>query len=188
VFASSRFVPEVAGLGSTATCPDNPVREIAAFQNGVVYNSPLATGAETRGIEFVGNDRAFVLQRSPPTLISFIASNMAPTDLLETCGSPTFLDRYPQAKPGQPDLPGTRLFVTCFADGEIYVYDPFLPQLVKTFSVGRGPAGLVFDEHRQVAYVVGFGDNNISVVDLVPGSRTEYHVIQRIGFPRTTPR
>jgi hypothetical protein len=67
---------------------------------------------------------------------------------------------------------------------------------VKTFTVGRGPSGLVFDDtllddgvtKRNVAYVVGFGDNNISVIDLKPGSPTEYHVVQRIGFPRVTPR
>jgi DNA-binding beta-propeller fold protein YncE len=61
---------------------------------------------------------------------------------------------------------------------------------VKTFAVGRGPSGLVFDNThgREVAYVVGFGDNNISVIDLVPGSPTEYHMIQRIGFQRTAPR
>jgi DNA-binding beta-propeller fold protein YncE len=59
---------------------------------------------------------------------------------------------------------------------------------VKTFLVGRGPSGLVFDKPRKVAYVVGFGDNNISVIDLMPGRTTEYSVIQRIGFPRTSPR
>jgi len=59
---------------------------------------------------------------------------------------------------------------------------------VKTFLVGRGPSGLVFDEPRKVAYVVGFGDNNISVIDLDPAHETQYHVVQRIGFPRVTPR
>jgi hypothetical protein len=190
VLASSRFTPQVSGLGTTANnnCGDanNPVREIAAFPNGINYTSPLG-GAETRGIAFIDNEqdpslsRAFVLQRSPPTLIGFLAANMAPTDLLETCGSPTFLDKPKTSN---------RLFVTCFADGQIYVYDPEIPALVETFTVGRGPAGLVFDDthDRNAAYVVGFGDNNISVVDLVPGSRTQYHVIQRIGFPRTSPR
>ncbi|HEY7373497.1 MAG TPA: hypothetical protein VIF57_15160 [Polyangia bacterium] len=190
VLASSRFTPQVSGLGSTATCPNaqDTVREIAAFPNGITYTSPLG-GAETRGIAFIDNEqdgslsRAFVLQRSPPTLIGFLAANMAPTDLLETCGSPTFLDKWDTGV-------GDRLFVTCFADGQIYVYDPVLPGLLETFTVGRGPAGLVFDKShgRNVAYVVGFGDNNISVIDLVPGSRTEYHVIQRLGFPRTSPR
>jgi DNA-binding beta-propeller fold protein YncE len=163
-------------------------REIAAFPSGTSYNSPLG-GAEMRGVEFVGANRAFVLQRSPPALIAFLDST--PTDVLETCASPTFLDQFEAKNAGL----GPRLFVTCPADGEIYVYDPSVPRLEKTFLVGRGPAGLVFDDTldvngvpRNVAYVVGFGDNNISVVDLQPGSETEYHVIQRIGFPRTMPR
>jgi hypothetical protein len=179
VYASSRYVPQIARLGTTATCADSghPTREIAAYPDGMYYGTPLA-GAETRGIEFVG-DRAFVLQRTPPALVGFLGTT--PTDVLETCGSPTFLD--------QRDLGvGPRLFVTCFADGEIYVFDPAVPRLVKTFRVGRGPSGLVFDEHRPFAYVVGFGDNNVSVIDLEPGSPTEYQVVQRIGFPRTSPR
>jgi hypothetical protein len=185
VYATSRFVPQVAGLGTTTACPnplsDTPVREIAAFPNGTYYTSPLV-GTETRGVEFIDDRRSFVLQRSPPALIGFLDST--PTDVLETCGSPTFLDQHDSGV-------GPRLFVTCFADGEIYVFDPAVPRLVKTFRVGRGPAGLVFDEklgRRPVAYVVGFGDNNVSVIDLEPGSETEYQVIQRIGFPRTIPR
>ena len=180
IYASSRFVPQVAPLGVTAVCPqtDSSIREIAAFPNGDFYTSPL-TGTETRGIEFVG-ERAFVLQRSPPALISFL-NPYTPSEVLETCSSPTFLDQYENEV-------GIRLFVTCFADGEIYVFDPAVPQLVRTFIVGRGPAGLVFDKQRQVAYSVNFGDNDIAVIDLKPGSPTEYHVIQRIGFPRTAPR
>jgi len=180
VYATSRFVPQVAGLGTTTACPvdDTPYREIAAFPNGTYYSSPLS-GAETRGVEFIDERRSFVLQRTPPALIGFLDST--PTDVLETCGSPTFLDQHDSGV-------GPRLFVTCFADGEIYVFDPTVPRLVTTFRVGRGPAGLVFDEHRPVAYAVGFGDNNVSVIDLQPGNPTEYQVIQRIGFPRTIPR
>jgi hypothetical protein len=186
IYASSRFVPQVAPLGVTAVCPQvqGNVREIAAFPNGDFYTSPL-TGTETRGIEFV-DDRAYVLQRSPPALISFL-NPYTPSEVLETCSSPTFLEQHDNGV-------GTRLFVTCFADGEIYVFDPAVPQLVRTFVVGRGPAGLVFDDtevdgvKRNVAYSVNFGDNDIAVIDLKPGSATEYHVIQRIGFPRTTPR
>jgi hypothetical protein len=188
VYASSRYSPQVSGLGTTATCASvgSPVREIAAFPNGSFYSSPVA-GTETRGIQFA-DGKAFVLQRSPPALIAFLPSNSplfpgTPTDVLETCSSPTFLDKYDSGV-------GDRLFVTCFADGEIYVYDPTIPRLVKTLAVGRGPSGLVFDNTngRNVAYVVGFGDNNISVIDLVPGSPTEYHVVQHIGFPRVAPR
>ena len=63
-----------------------------------------------------------------------------------------------------------------------------MPRVVGTFGVGWGPAGLVFDQKRPVAYAVGFNDNNVSVINLEPGSPTEYQVIQRIGFPRTIPR
>jgi hypothetical protein len=180
IYASSRFVPQVAPLGATAVCPTTvgSVREIAAFPNGAFFGSPIA-GSETRGIEFV-DDRAFVLQRSPPSLISFLNA-YTPTEVLETCGSPTFLDQYDNGVE-------TRLFVTCFSDGEMYVFDPIVPRLVQTFNVGRGPAGLVFDKGRNVAYSVNFGDNSVAVIQLEPGSPTEYHVIQRIGFPRTTPR
>ncbi len=141
VYATSRFVPQVAGLGTTTACPLSrefaSYREIAAFPNGTYYTSPLV-GAETRGVEFIDDRRSFVLQRTPPALIGFLDST--PTDVLETCGSPTFLDQHDNGV-------GPRLFVTCFADGEIYVFDPTVPRLVKTFRVGRGPAGLVFDEN-----------------------------------------
>ncbi len=187
VYAASRYAPQVARLGTTIACPQpgNTVREIAAFPDGTFYNSPL-TGAETRGIAFFqGTDRAFVLQRTPPALIGFLGTQ--PTDVLETCGSPTFLDKYsPDAT--DPDGPDARLFVTCFADGEIYVFDPAVPRLVKSFIVGRGPAGLVFDRDKQVAYSVNFGDNDIAVIDLNPKNTTQYRVVQRIGFPRTAPR
>ena len=180
IYASSRFVPQVAPLGVTADCPQpgSSVREIAAFPSGAYYTSPLA-GSETRGIEFV-DGRVFVLQRSPPALISFL-NPYTPTEVLETCGNPTFLSQYDNGVE-------TRLFVTCTSDGEIYVYDPSVPRLVQTFLVGRGPAGLVFDQEREVAYSVNFGDNGVAVIDLKRGSPTEYHVIQRIGFPRTIPR
>jgi len=192
IYASSRYSPQVSGLGTTATCPvpSGSVREIAAFPNGATYVPPVA-GSETRGIQLVDAStdtdpnthdfREFVLQRSPPSLIRF-RDQYTPTDILETCGSPTFLDKY------ENSAHQVRLFVTCSGDGEIYVYDPALPRLVKTFAVGRAPSGLVFDSAREVAYVVGFGDNNISVIDLRPGSTTEYHVVQRMGFPRVTPR
>ena len=105
--------------------------------------------------------------------------------MLETCSSPTFL--YKSSTGGVDSL-----LVNCFDVGEMYVFDPAVPHLEKTFQIGRGPAGLVLGlspiGQRPLAYVVGFGDNNISVVDLDPTSETQYHVIQRIGFPSTVPR
>jgi hypothetical protein len=47
---------------------------------------------------------------------------------------------------------------------------------------------MFFDHNNRVAYVLNFTQNNVVVVDLAPGSPTQYHVIQRMGFPTVTPR
>jgi hypothetical protein len=202
IFASSRYVPMVQQIQATTTCADVPAnadgqrfRDIAAFPSGDSYNTGLS-GAETRGIELV-DDRPFVLQRVPPALVTFAKTYSdprgplapaTPATMIETCSNPTYLYKYTPA--GQ----NTRLLVNCYDVGEIDVFDTVTPHLMSSFSVGRGPAGLVFPPDptvafgRPVAYVVGFGDNNISVIDLAPGSPTELHVIQRIGFPTTVPR
>jgi hypothetical protein len=165
--------------------------------------NPSLVGSEMRGVAFIdpppttsnmmpppamAASRAYALERVPPDLVGFdIATNGAgvttaiPTDFTETCSSPTFLYQHDSGQ-------GPRLYVNCFDTGEIYVFDPAVPTLITTFQIGRGPAGLVFDDLRKQAYVIGFSDNNLSVVDLAPGSQTQYHVIQRIGFPTVMPR
>ena len=154
------------------------------FGSGDSFGTSL-TGSETRGIQFVksmaGTDvveHAFVLQRVPPAVVDFYQG--IPSQVLEVCQSPTFL---------QKNNAGDRLFVNCFDSGEVYVIDPFVPRVERIFTVGRGPASLVFPENDPtVAYVVGFSDNNISVVDIAPGSASQYHVVQRIGFANSVPR
>ena len=189
VFATSRYIPEVVGLTTIADCPVQGTRDVVAAPNGDLYGTSLV-GSETRGIAFTTVNtaagaitRPFVLQRTPPALVGF--DGTLPVSVLETCSSPTFLYKN-TAGEGL----GDRLFVNCYDTGEVYVFDPSVPRLEATFQVGRGPAGMVFPqgETATIAYVVGFGDNNVSVVDLRPGSPTEYHVIQRIGFPSEVPR
>jgi hypothetical protein len=138
-------------------------------------------------------NRAFVLQRTPPALIGFDLSkepnafgNFA-SDVIETCSSPTFLQAYDAGE-------GTRLYVTCFDAGQIYVFDPYVPRLIAVINAGRGPAGIAFPpgpkpgRAERLAYVVGFSANDIPVLDLTPGSETQYRVVQRIGFPSLEPR
>ncbi|MEA2697906.1 MAG: hypothetical protein QOI66_2177 [Myxococcales bacterium] len=193
-YAGSRYLPRAVGLQMTGQGDNSgaaTLDNIAVIGNGQQYVSNLP-GSETRGIQFIAplpddpfpeSGLAFVLQRVPPALLGFQVANQPPVDVLETCNSPTFLDRH-----------GTginlRLYVTCFEDGQVYVFDPRLPRLVDVIEVGRGPAGLVFSpgDDSTTMFVVGFGANNISVVDIKPGSTTENHVIQRIGFPSPVPR
>ena len=79
---------------------------------------------------------------------------------------------------------GQLIFITCYEGGEIYVVDPKVPLVVAIIEAGHGPVGLTFSPaDPTIAYVAGYADNNVSVIDLSPGSPTEYMVVQRIGFP-----
>ena len=115
--------PRSPALGTTANCP-RPARR-GARDRGVPERRVLQLAARgRRDARDPVRERhsAFVLQRSPPALVAIPARDSqrtgTPTDILETCSSPTFLDKYDDRR-GE-----TRLFVTCFDDGEIYVFDP----------------------------------------------------------------
>ncbi|HXU64086.1 MAG TPA: hypothetical protein VN962_20445 [Polyangia bacterium] len=202
IFASSRYLPLVTSLtpflsGSQSAmefnCGDN---SDVVLLNGPDSLSSGLVGSEIRGVSFFDpppsaldeGQRVFALQRVPPALIGFEVNRTVsggltstPTSVIETCSGPTFLYEHDAGN-------GMRFYVNCFDTGEIYVFDPTLPALITSFQVGRGPAGMVFDTKLPVAYVLDFSQNDIVVVDLKPGSPTEDHVIQRIGFPSTTPR
>jgi hypothetical protein len=209
VYVSSRYSPVVgsfviAGLDNSSCNPGNPNgppgdRSIAIVGTGQIMSTGLS-GAETRGIEFVsagqdaagqplGADRAFILQRTPPALVAIDVATQVPFATIEVCQSPTNLVK-------QTDAAGrtVALFVTCFDAGEVYVIDPWTPRVRTVIPIGRGPVATVLPpagaapSEATRAYVVGFGANNVAVVDLDPNSRTQYRVIQRIGFPSPTPR
>ena len=197
VFASSRYVPLVSSMApiGPSICAGDQNDDVIV-PAGNTLNSNLV-GSEMRGVEFIeppkGSQpnyaqRAYALQRVPPDLVGFDiaitntgSATATPTDVIETCSSPTFLYQHDAGD-------GPRLYINCFDTGEVYVVDPSGPTLLTTFGVGRGPAGMVFDIARPLAYVLDFSQNDVSVVDLAPGSPTQYHIIQRIGFPSVTPR
>jgi DNA-binding beta-propeller fold protein YncE len=200
IFASSRNVPRVAAVVPTVDNSCNADQQIALVGTGDGFDTTLV-GSEVRGVQFVDDaERLFALQRVPPALIGFDRGidpsgvpGIVPSDVMETCSSPTFLQSHNAAGLGQ------RLYITCFDQGEVYVVDPYLPRVTNVIEVGRGPAGLVFGpgpgdapdvdaDQTTRAYVVGFSDNDIAVLDLLPGSPTEFHITMHIGFPSTVPR
>jgi len=205
IFASSRYLPLVTSMISfgPSVCAGGDNDDVV-LPSGDGLSSGLL-GSEMRGVAFVDptdtNDFArqvYALQRVPPALVGFdvaqnesYATTAIPTSVSETCSSPTFLYQYPPSQNGvttaTADNP-LRLYVNCFDTGEVYIFDPIGPTLLTTLQVGRGPAGMVFDGAHAVAYVLNFTQNDVSVVDLAPGSPTQYHVVQRLGFPTVTPR
>jgi YVTN family beta-propeller protein len=198
IYATSRFVPRAGAfapisLGDLSGTQAQNNHDIFLANAGDVFVSPLV-GSEVRGIQIIPEiNRTFMLQRTPPALVGFNTSNgqNIPTDVVEMCNGPTFLHMTPPFQPDDDQGLDKRLFVTCFESGEVYVVDPYSPRVIAIVEVGRGPAGLAFsndDPLHPLAFVAGFGANNLSVIDLAPGSATQYHVVLRIGFPTPVPR
>jgi hypothetical protein len=213
IYAASRFSPVVGsfvvyGLDQCGVASD-PGRNLAIVGTGQILSTGLP-GSETRGFEFATKkspeapaclpaaapdpdctpDRAFILQRTPPALVAIDMATLSPFAVMEVCQSPTNLEQQRDA-----DGRTVALFVTCFDAGEIYVIDPWVPRVRAIIPVGRGPIATVFPPNDALgtggpsrAYVVGFGANNLAVVDLDPQSATRDRVIQRIGFSSATPR
>ena len=106
--------------------------------------------------------------------------------VVETCTGATEMHLHDAGR-------GPRLYVVCFEAGQIYVLDTAPLSVAGIINVGRGPTTMVLPpkgaEYDQTkVYVAGFSDNNVSVIDLAPGSQTENRVVQRIGFPQLRKR
>jgi DNA-binding beta-propeller fold protein YncE len=152
------------------------------------------SGMDIRGFALSPDrQRAYVLHRNgspqyardnPPALVAVDRSPDAQgrpvnraVEVVEICSGATELHRHDAGR-------GPRLYVVCFESGQIYVVDPVLMDVSAVINAGRGPATLAFSPRDPtIAYLTGFSDNNLSVVDLKPGSPTENKVVQRIGFP-----
>lgn len=200
VYASSRFRPVASsfviyglhGARCDATSSDVTGSEsdegLVIIPTGTTYSTGLG-GSDTRGIQFVDQDRVFLLQRNPPALVGIDTTTFTSISTMEICQGPTNMVQ-PTRSDGKTPLFGVPLlFITCFDSGEVYVVDPAVPQIRSVIQVGRQPISTVFDSTDALhAYVIGFGANNVSVVDLDPASPTRDRVIQRVGFPNAVPR
>lgn len=60
----------------------------------------------------------------------------------------------------------SRIFILCFDDAVIYVYDPALSRVESEIRTGRGPYAMAFDPVLPVAYVSHFTDSYIGAISL----------------------
>jgi DNA-binding beta-propeller fold protein YncE len=167
---------------------------------GVTFGSTAfaSRGADLRGLVVApSGDRAYVLHKeyadrlraeyNPPSVVEIDRSpdsrgdpQSRPLSVVGVCTGPTELLSHDAGR-------GPRLYVNCFEGGQVYVVDPVLMVAESIIEVGAGPSDIQFSpSDPTVAYVAGFANNNISILDLRPGSPTEYRVVQRIGFPRSS--
>jgi len=153
----------------------------------------LADGSDTRDIKFSRDGtRAYVVDRQPPSVLVMDTSPIPPPAgdprdvilrAIEVCPQPSLLALREDAGP-------LRVYVTCFAAGEIFVVDPLRAEVVDVIEVGRGPNAVqIFRDptpdgnHELLGIVANFADNDIAVISLEPGKATENTVLFKIGMP-----
>jgi YVTN family beta-propeller protein len=174
-------------------CENAPRGGISLLPGQIFYPSAFySNGTDIRGFAlWPERQRGYVLHRNGGNLVdpqAVLAIDRTPDaqgrplnqslGLAEVCAGAT------EMKWGNGGR-GPRLYVVCFEAGQIYVVDPETVTVSGVINVGRGPAVLTFsDRDPNTAYVTGFSDNNVSIIDLTAGSATENRVIQRIGFPQ----
>ena len=147
----------------------------------------------THGMKFSPDgNQLFVVNRLPPSLQIYDTS-LGPTgvphntptgssDLCPSASNVTVLDLGPSN--------GTRAYVTCFADGQIYVVDPTgQSQVEDIITVGRGPysvvaASGVTEPGKPLLFVTNFLEDTIAVIDVAPNSPSRNRVVLRLGVPR----
>ena len=202
LYAVARASADITGLvlqcqadGQHCDPSDRILRDLSLVPGEQITSSAfLPSGTDIRGFLLSpGGEEAYVLHRNTPesTTSSDPAAlvvldrrpnqNGEPSDtpsaILEVCSGATHMQFPPAGR-------GNLLYITCFEGGQIYVVDPGPPRVVAIIETGNGPTDLTFSPtDPNVAFVASYADNNVSVIDLEPGSPTQYMVVQRIGFP-----
>jgi len=152
------------------------------------------SSSDSRAIQFSADgSRLYLVNRAPPSLQVYDTS-------LGTSGTPNnrLLGSSDLCREGSAvAVAGTgadeRVYVTCFADGQIYAVNPFgQSQVEDIISVGRGPYAVdvlppqtsPLSPPPRYLFVSNFLEDTIAVIDIAPNSPTRHRVVLRIGTPR----
>ena len=203
LYAVARATPDITGLvlqcrepGQHCNVNDPGARDLSLVPGEEITSSVfLPSGTDVRGflLSPYGNNQAYVLHRNSPDVTTStdpaalvvldrgLGRNGEPANqpsaILEICSGANQMQFHDAGR-------GNLLYITCFEGGQIYVVDPQAPLVVGIIEAGHGPTSLRFSPTDPTsAFVVDFADNDVSVIDLKPGSQTEYMVVQRLGFP-----
>lgn len=193
VFAVSRSGPDITGMVLLCgdACDTDPPRDLTLVPGEQIKSTAFyPTGTDIRGFLLSPLDRnkGYVLHRNTPessgsanpeALVVLDRRTGQARSILEICSGANNMQFH---NTGRGDL----LFISCYEGGQVYVVDPEALLVKSIVEAGHGPNALTFSPtDRTVAYVADYADNNVAVIDLEPGSPTEYMVVQRIGFPHT---
>ena len=199
LYAVARTSPDITGMVLQCQSPgqycDGTARDLSLVPGEQIKSSVfLPSGTDVRGFLLSPDgNQAYVLHRNTPE--SSASTDPAalvvldrrpdqngepantPSAILEVCSGATHMQFHDAGR-------GSLLYITCFEGGQILVVDPQAPLVVAIIEAGHGPTALTFSPtDPTIAFVADYADNNVSVIDLKPGSPTEYMVVQGLGFP-----
>jgi YVTN family beta-propeller protein len=145
------------------------------------------SSADTRYAAFGENgDRLYLVNRQPPSLQVYdteLDATGFPTNRF-VAGTDLCREASNMAVADVGD--GTKAYVTCFRDGEVYVIDTAPdPEVEAIVTVGRGPFGIAVSAVRQKLYVTNFLEDTVAVIELDPTSEHRFQVVLRIGVRRS---
>jgi DNA-binding beta-propeller fold protein YncE len=198
IYVTSHYSAQVAVFalrGRSGPCEptwaqDDPCTEANADLRLVLVNTininSMDPSSDLRGIAFSEDGtRAFVVDRQPPGLVlvdTSLEDGLPRNEIIDAvalCPEPSLL--YLKKVGGS-----NRAFVVCFAAGTAYVVDTDALRVIDTILLGQGPNAMAFaldDPAQPLAFVANYVENDIAVIDLLPGSPTEHQIIARIGYP-----
>jgi DNA-binding beta-propeller fold protein YncE len=148
---------------------------------GFFFLNDVQPSNDSREIAFnADGTRAYLINRNPPMLhvmdTSTTPAGVPANEILtsiELCRDPANLA---VADPGE----GTRVYVTCFPEGQVWAVDPEAGVVEDIVTTGRGPHALAVDPQRKLLYVASFVDHSLAVIDLDPASPARNQVVLRL--------
>jgi DNA-binding beta-propeller fold protein YncE len=178
VYVTSRSDNRVQMLSVAPAQGDVPPRVVPA---GQFFLNSVAPSSDSRGIAFdATGERAFVANRNPPMLhvldTSTTAAGTPGNEIhanVELCRDPANLVA------GDPGA-GTRVYVSCFPEGQVWIIDPEAGVVEAIVTTGNGPHALAMDPQRKRLYVANYLDHSLAVVELDPASPARNQVVLRL--------
>jgi DNA-binding beta-propeller fold protein YncE len=148
---------------------------------GFFFLTSVAPSTDSRDIAFnADGTRAYIVNRNPPMLhVLDTATTPEGTPRneiranIELCREPANL------AVGDP-VDGTRVYVACFPDGQVWAIDPEAGVVEAIITTGTGPHALAADAQRKRLYVANFLDHSLAVIELDPASPARNQVVLRL--------
>lgn len=178
VYVTSRSENRVQMLSVAPGADGGPARLVPA---GFFFLQSVAPSSDSRGIAFnADGTRAYIANRNPPMLhvldTSLTQQGTRRNEIhanVELCRGPA---NVVAGDPGE----GTRVYVACFPEGQVWAVDPEAGEVEAIIVTGAGPQALAMDEPRKRLYVTNFLDHSVAVIDLDPASPARNRVVLRL--------